>query len=82
MPISGQDPDISEKKPRAFQAFLVDRILRILDGMWAQIATTLTPYTLPALAMLGGYLVVYKLVEKTAAVVFKLEPKSRSRQGL
>jgi hypothetical protein len=47
--------------------------------MWAQIATTLTPYALPALAMLGSYLVVYKLVEKTAGVVFKLEPKQKSR---
>jgi hypothetical protein len=50
--------------------------------MWAQIATTLTPYTLPALAMLGGYLVVYKLIEKTAHVVFNLEPKQKSRRRL
>jgi hypothetical protein len=48
--------------------------------MWAQIATTLSPYALPVLGMLGGYLVVYKLVEKTADVVFKLEPKAKSRQ--
>ena len=30
--------------------------------------------------MLGGYLVVYKLVEKTANVILKLEPKPKSRQ--
>ena len=47
--------------------------------MWAQIATNLSPYTIPVLAMLGGYLVVYKLVEKTANAVLKLEPKQKSR---
>jgi hypothetical protein len=48
--------------------------------MWAQIAITLTPYALPALAMLGGYFVVYKLVEKTADAVFKLGPKNSRRE--
>lgn len=50
--------------------------------MWAQIATTLAPYGLPVLAMLGGYLVIYKLVEKTAIVVLKLEPKPKTRPRL
>jgi hypothetical protein len=50
--------------------------------MWAQIATTLAPYGLPVLAMLGGYLVVYKLVEKTAVAVLKLEPKPKTRPRL
>ena len=50
--------------------------------MWAQIATTLAPYSLPALAMLGGYLVVYKLVEKTADAVLKLEPKPKTHRSL
>ena len=47
--------------------------------MWAQITTTLSPYAIPVLAMLGGYLVVYKLVEKTAVAVLKLEPKQKPR---
>jgi hypothetical protein len=37
---------------------------------------------LPVLAMLGGYLVVYKLVEKTAIAVLKLEPKPKTRPRL
>jgi hypothetical protein len=45
--------------------------------MWAQITTALAPYSLPVLAMVAGFLVVYKIVEKTMIVAFKLEPKSR-----
>lgn len=52
---------------------------RNLD-MWAQIATTLGPYGVPALAMLGGFVVIYMLLEKTANTVFKLEPKPKSRR--
>lgn len=42
--------------------------------------TTVSPYAIPVLAMLGGYLVVYKLVEKTADAVLKLEPRRKPRQ--
>ena len=50
--------------------------------MWAQITTTLAPYSLPALAMLGGFLVIYLLIEKTANTVFKLESKPKPRHRL
>ncbi len=48
--------------------------------MWADLTTTFSPYAIPVLAMLGGYLVIYKLVEKTANAVLKLEPRQKPRQ--
>jgi hypothetical protein len=48
--------------------------------MWAQIATTLAPYGLPTLAMLAGFVVVYKIVEKTMIAAFRLEPKPKSHR--
>jgi hypothetical protein len=48
--------------------------------MWAQIATTLAPYSLPGLAMLAGFVVVYKIVERTMIAAFKLEPKPKSHR--
>jgi hypothetical protein len=73
-------PTIAVSSPRFFEDLVVDRVLpRNLD-MWAQIATTLGPYGVPALAMLGGFVVIYMLLEKTANTVFKLEPKPKSRR--
>lgn len=75
-------PTSLNESPRLFAASAVDHILPSTHFMWAQIATTLAPYGLPVLAMLGGYLVVYKLVEKTAVAILKLEPKPKTRPRL
>lgn len=75
-------PTIAVANPRSFEDLVVDRVLPWNPSMWAQITTTIAPYGLPALAMLGGFLVIYKLVEKTADIVFKLEPRPKSHHRL
>jgi hypothetical protein len=79
-PVFGRNTDICAQKSRPSGRSEVDRILPIAHVMWAQIATTLAPYSLPGLAMLAGFVVVYKIVEKTMITAFKLEPKPKSHR--